>query len=58
MKSIKNEALQRLEIYLDTDRGPKRIWLLPQETIVVPNTYLSGQIKNLSGRRVLSVRNA
>ena len=58
MKSIKNEALQRLEIYLDTDRGSKRIWLLPQETIVVPNAYLSGQIKNLSERRVLSVRNA
>ncbi len=58
MKSIKNEALQRLEIYLDTDRGSKRIWLMPQETVVVPSTYLSGQVKTLMERRILTVRNA
>jgi hypothetical protein len=58
MKTIRNEALQRLELYLDTDRGSKRVWLMPKETIVVPASYLSGQIKNLTERRILKVRNA
>jgi len=58
MKSIKNEALQRLELYLTTDKGTKRIWLMPRDTIVVPNAYLSEQIKNLSQRRILTVKNA
>ena len=58
MKSIKNECLQRLELYLTTDRGAKRIWLMPRDTVVVPGTYLSDQIKNLSQRRMLTVKNA
>jgi len=58
MKSIKNEALQRLELYLLTEKGTKRIWLMPRDTIVVPNTYLSEQIKNLKQRRILTIKNA
>lgn len=58
MKSIKNDSLQRLELYLTTDKGTKRIWLLPNDTVVVPNYYLSEQIKNLSQRRILTVKSA
>ena len=58
MKSITNDCLQRLELYLTTNRGTKRIWLMPRETMVVPQSFLSGQIKTLSSRRMLTVRNA
>ena len=58
MKSIKNDSLQRLELYLTTQKGTKRIWLMPRETIVVPNYYLTQQIENLSQRRILTVRSA
>ena len=58
MKSITNDCLQRLELYLTTNRGTKRIWLMPRETMVVPQSFLSGQIKTLSNRRMLTVRNA
>lgn len=58
MKSITNDCLQRLELYLTTNRGTKMIWLMPRETMVVPQSFLSGQIKTLSNRRMLTVRNA
>lgn len=58
MKSITNDCLQRLELYLTTNRGTKRIWLMPRETMVVPPSFLSGQVKTLSDRRMLSIRNA
>ncbi len=58
MKSITNDCLQRLELYLTTNRGTKRVWLMPRETMVVPQSFLSGQIKTLSSRRMLTVRNA
>mgnify|MGYP003113522401 FL=1 len=58
MKSITNDCLQRLELYLTTNRGTKRIWLMPRETMVVPQSFLSGQIKTLSSRRMLTIRNA
>jgi len=58
MKSIKNDSLQRLELYLTTDKGTKRVWLLPNDTLVVPSYYLSEQVKNLSQRRILTVKSA
>ena len=58
MKSIKNDSMQRLELYLTTDKGTKRVWLLPNDTLVVPGYYLSEQVKNLSQRRILTVKSA
>jgi len=58
MKSVTNDCLQRLEIYLTTPKGAKRIWLSPRETMVVPSHFLSGQIKNLANRRLLTIRGA
>tara|TARA_R110000744_G_scaffold251581_1_gene367497 strand:- start:24 stop:200 length:177 start_codon:yes stop_codon:yes gene_type:complete len=58
MKLIQNESLQRLELYLIGEKGTQRIWLMPREVIAVPGSYLSDQIKNLSQRRMLKIRNA
>ncbi len=58
MKSVTNDCLQRLEIYLTTPNGAKRIWLSPRETMVVPPHFISGQIQNLANRRMLTIRSA
>ena len=58
MKSITNDSLQRLEIYLTTNKGIRRVWLNTRETMVVPPSCLSSQVRNLSERRMLTIRNA
>ncbi len=58
MKSITNDCLQRLELYLSTNKGSKRIWLMPRETMVIPSYFISGQMSTLSNRRMLTIRNA
>ena len=58
MKSITNTAIQSFEVYFKTDKGPEVYWLQPQETIVVPATYLTEQIHTLAKRRILRVSNA
>lgn len=55
MKNIKNDSLQALEIFFITEEGPKTYWLKPKETISVPPSYLSDQIKNLYSRRVIRI---
>ena len=57
MKSITNDCLQRLELYLTTDKGAKRVWLSPRETMVVPHSFISHQIDILSGSRMIKIRN-
>ena len=58
MKSITNTSIQSFEIYFSTNKGPEIYWLKPQETIVVPVTYLTEQIHTLAKRRILRVSNA
>ena len=58
MKSITNDSLQRLEVYFSTNIGTKRRWIKPKQTLVVPATYISKQVKTLSDRRMISIRNA
>jgi hypothetical protein len=58
MKLLKNDCLQRLELYLTTPKGVKRIWLSPRETLVVPESYFSNQLQNLRERRLITVRGA
>jgi len=58
MKSVTNDSLQRLELYLTTNQGTKRVWLGARETMVVPYSFLSSQVRNLGERRMLTIRNA
>ena len=58
MKSITNESLQSFEVYFSTPKGPKTHWLVPKKTIVVPNSYITEQVKNMQKMRLLRVRNA
>ena len=55
MKLIANDSLQGLEIYLNTPKGFKSIWLVPGETYVIPEGYITKQIKNLQHRKMVRV---
>ena len=58
MKSLTNESLQRLEVYFQTSKGADRRWIMPRETLLVPASFISDQIKVLSKRRMISIKNA
>jgi len=58
MKSITNTSIQSFEIYFTTDKGPETYWLRPQETVVVPSSYITEQVQLLTKRRILRVQNA
>ena len=58
MKLLTNESLQRLEVYFTTKKGADRRWIMPRESLVVPASFIGHQIKTLSERRMISIRNA
>jgi hypothetical protein len=58
MKSITNTSIQSFEVYLQTPKGPEVYWLSPNETLVIPASYLSEQIHTLVKRRIIRVQNA
>ena len=58
MKLLTNDSLQRLEVYFDTSKGSDRRWIMPKETIMIPETFISHQVRILSQRRMISIKNA
>jgi hypothetical protein len=58
MKLLTNDSLQRLEVYFDTSIGSDRRWIMPKETIMIPEAFISHQIRVLSQRRMISIKNA
>jgi len=57
MKSVTNESLQVLSVYLVTPLGLKTYILQPKEVKVVPEDYISENILKLQKRRMVSVHN-
>lgn len=57
MKKVKNDSLQGLEIYLNTEAGIKTYWLKPKETIAIPENYVGSQVTNLHRRRMVKITN-
>ena len=55
MKTIKNISIQGLEVYMTTPKGPESVWLLPRQSITIPESYVGSQIKQLTVRRMLRV---
>ena len=58
MKTITNVGLQGLEVYFLTEKGAQTYWLKPKEYLTIPQSYLSPQIKNLVGRRLVRIQEA
>ena len=58
MKSIKNDSLQSFTVYFQTDKGCKEKWMQPGETVVVPDNFVTEQIRTLHRRRIFKIANA
>ena len=57
MKLIRNDSLQAKILYFASEVGPKEVWLKPAESIQVPDTYLTEQVKTLQRKRILTIAN-
>jgi hypothetical protein len=55
MKHIKNDSLQGFILYLSSPKGSNSYWLKPGQSIVVPDSALSEQVKTLHKRRLLKI---
>lgn len=58
MKLVKNDSLQSFTVSFQTEKGITTKWLQPGESIVVPENYLTEQIKTLHRRRIFKISNA
>ena len=58
MKVIKNDCMQTITVFFQTETGCKERSMRPGETIVVPESYITEQIKTLHRRRVFKISNA
>jgi len=58
MKVVKNDSLQTLTIYFNTEKGCKERFMRPGESLVVPESYITEQIKTLHRRRIFKISNA
>ena len=58
MKVVKNDSLQSFSVFFMTEKGCKEKYMKPGESIVVPESYITEQIKTLHTRRLFKISNA
>ena len=58
MKVVKNNSLQSFTVFFNTEKGNKEVWMTPGNSIVVPDNYVTEQIKTLHRRRIFKISNA
>jgi len=58
MKLVKNDSLQAFTIYFSTEKGAKEKWIAPGESILVPASYITEQLRTLQRRRMFKITNA
>jgi len=58
MKVVKNDCLQSITVYFSTEKGCKERFMQPGESLVVPESYITEQIRTLHRRRVFKISNA
>lgn len=58
MKVVKNDSLQAITVYFNTQKGCLERSLMPGEAIQVPETYITEQIKTLHRRKIFKISNA
>ena len=58
MKVVKNDSLQAFTVFFSTEKGCKEKWMRAGESIVVPETYITEQIRTLHRRRIFKISNA
>lgn len=57
MKTVKNDSLQSFSVFFMTETGSKEKWMKPGESVVVPEHYITEQIKTLQRRRLFRITN-
>ena len=58
MKLVKNDSLQSFSVFFNTEKGCKEKELHPGESIVVPDSYVTEQIRTLHRRKMFKISNA
>ena len=58
MKTVKNDSLQTFTVFFSTEKGCLEKNLQPGESIIVPETYITEQIKVLHRRKIFKITNA
>jgi hypothetical protein len=58
MKVVKNNSLQTFAVYFNTEKGCMEKYMQPGQSIVVPESYITEQIKTLHRRRIFKISNA
>ena len=58
MKVVKNDCMQTITVFFQTETGCKERDVLPGESIVVPESYITEQIRTLHRRRIFKISNA
>ena len=58
MKQVKNDCMQSITVFFQTESGCKERSMRPGETIVVPDSYITEQVKTLHRRRIFKITNA
>ena len=58
MKRVKNDCMQTIVVFFNTETGCLEKYMKPGETLVVPETYITEQIKTLHKRRIFKISNA
>ena len=58
MKVVKNDCMQTITVYFNTEAGCLEKYMKPGESLVVPESYITEQIKTLHRRRIFKISNA
>ena len=58
MKVVKNDSLQAFTVFFSTEKGCMEKWMKAGESIVVPENYITEQIRTLHRRRIFKISNA
>ena len=58
MKVVKNDCLQAIVVFFSTETGCLEKNMKPGETLVVPEAYITEQIKTLHKRKIFKISNA
>lgn len=58
MKTVKNDSLQTFTVFFNTEKGCLERLMKPGESIVVPESYITEQVKILTQRKIFKISNA
>ena len=58
MLKIQNKSMQSFDIYFQTEIGAEAYWLQPGNSIVVPEGWITEQVKLMERRRILKITKA